>query len=121
MNWTFFILKFEAKFINYTQNMRIMYCLLLVITQNYCVCTCKQSIYFGAFLSNIVKDDLCFKAAIDVAVRMINEDDTILKDYKLKVKYFDNLVSNDFQFVFMWTAMNPTLSISGILYILHPL
>ncbi|XP_066931876.1 gamma-aminobutyric acid type B receptor subunit 2-like [Clytia hemisphaerica] len=76
--------------------MRIMYCLLLVITQNYYACTSKQNIYFGAFLSNIVKDDLCFKAAIDVAVRLINEDDTILKDFKLKVKYFDNLGMSGF-------------------------
>ena len=53
----------------------------------------KQHIYFGAFLSNLYKDELCFKAAIDTAVQLVNENDTLLKGFHLKIKYFDNFVS----------------------------
>lgn len=36
---------------------------------------------------------MCFKAAIDAAVQLINEDDTILKGFELKMEYLDNYVS----------------------------
>ena len=75
-----------------------MYSFYFVILQQCCLnahqhVSLKQSIYFGAFISNIVEDDLCFKAAIDAAVQLINEDDTILKDFELKMEYLDNYVS----------------------------
>ena len=56
----------------------------------------KQTIYFGAFLSNIDRDEMCFKAAIDTAVKLINRDDNLLKNYHLKIKYFDNYVCSCF-------------------------
>lgn len=55
--------------------------------------TQQQEIHFGAFMSNLLKDDLCYKAAIEAAVQMINEDETILKGYRVKMHYLDNYVS----------------------------
>lgn len=67
--------------------------MILVTTPICCTTTKKQHIYFGAFLSNLYKDELCFKAAIDTAVQLVNEDDALLKGFHLKIKYFDNFVS----------------------------
>ena len=64
----------------------------------------KQTIYFGAFLSNLFKDELCFKAAIDTAVQLVNRDETLLKGFHLKIKYFDNFVS---LFVFLSCLIDP--------------
>lgn len=60
----------------------------------------KQDIHFGAFISNMLIDRLCYKAAIEAAVQMINEDETILKDYRVKMNYFDNYVNIAIIFAF---------------------
>ena len=74
-----------------------MYYLFLVVIY-YDLIASKPVIHFGAFISNVLKDELCFKAAIDTAVELINEDDTILKDFDIKMEYFDNYVR-----VFLYT------------------
>ena len=62
--------------------------------------TNKNKIYLAAFFLNVEKDTYSFRAGMEVARRLINEDDRILKDYEIVIHYHNSLVRRlDFKFL----------------------
>ena len=53
----------------------------------------KEEIHIGAFLTNIQEDVHCFKAAMQAAMKLITEDNTLLSNHKLVIHFIDNFVS----------------------------
>ena len=54
--------------------------------------TNKTKIYLAAFFLNVEKDTYSFRAGMEVARKLINEDDRILKDHEIVIHYHNSLV-----------------------------
>ena len=54
----------------------------------------KEKLHIAAFVSDAHIDRYCFKSAMQAAMKLINEDKSILPNHQLIIHFIDNFVSS---------------------------
>ena len=52
----------------------------------------RTKIHIGAFMLGVDRDSYTYRAGMEVALSLINKDQTILKDYELVIHYQNSMV-----------------------------